>query len=176
MIRRIVFASAFVVVMTAADAAWAQTTTPVPKPAPFPGTTPPSTAKPDPAATKSPAAAQDGASVDPRLAGIPIYPGAQLLFSFDAGRGQHVFTFGTDMPYSDIVAFYRNQLRSSGTEIFRTPNIQQFDIGQFRADTMTYRPGVVVKDYSGDAAGYLHVSGITETRYRSVIQIVPMTR
>jgi hypothetical protein len=144
---------------------------------PFPGTTTaPPTAKPDPAAPKSTTPSQDGASVDPRLAGIPIYPGAQLLFSFDAGRGQHVFTFGTDMPTSDIVAFYRNQLRSSPTEIFRTPLIQQFDIGQFRPDTMTYRPGVVVKDYSAEPAGYLHVSGTAETRYRSVIQIVPMSK
>ena len=163
--------------LTPGAAAWAQTTTPVPKPAPFPGTTPPpATAKPDPAITKSPATAQDGASVDPRLAGIPIYPGSQLLFSFDAGRGQHVFTFGTDMPVSDIVAFYKNQLRSSGTEIFRTPLIHQFDVGQFRPESMVYRPGVVVKDYAAEPAGYLHVSGTTETRYRSVIQIVPMTK
>ncbi len=164
---------------------FAQTTTPLPKPAPFPGTTPPpSTAKPAPQSgkpaspTTTPAAAaapQDGSAVDPHLAGVPIYPGAELLSSFDAGRGQFVFTFGTDMPYSDIVAYYKTQLRSSGTEIFRTPLMQQFDLGQFRAETMAYRPGVVVKDYSSpDSPGYLHVSGTTEKRYRTVIQIVPL--
>ena len=159
---------------------FAQATTPVPKPAPFPGTTPPpSTGKPAPQTGKpaSPTTAipQDGSAVDPHLAGVPIYPGAELLSSFDAGRGQFVFTFGTDMPYSDIVAYYKTQLRSSGTEIFRTPLMQQFDLGQFRAETMAYRPGIVVKDYSAsDSAGYLHVSGTTEKRYRTVIQIVPL--
>jgi hypothetical protein len=163
---------------------FAQATTPVPKPAPFPGTTPPpSSGKPAPQTAKpaspaTPAAAatpQDGSAVDPHLAGVPIYPGAELLSSFDAGRGQFVFTFGTDMPYSDIVAYYKTQLRSSGTEIFRVPLMQQFDLGQFRAETMAYRPGVVVKDYSSpDSPGYLHVSGTTEKRYRTVIQIVPL--
>ena len=149
----------------------AQATTPVPKP--FPTSTPAPTAKPGTPAQAPPAGPQDGGNLDPRLAGIPIYPGAELLSSFDTGRGQWVFTLGTDMPYSDIVAYYKNQIRSSGTEVFRTPLIHQFDLGQFRADTMAYRPGVVVKDYSADTQGYLHVSGTTEKRYRTVIQIVP---
>lgn len=166
--------------------AFAQTTTPVPKPAPFPGTMPPpSTSKPAPqtgkpvSPTATPAAAtpQDGSAVDARLAGVPIFPGAELLSSFDTGRGQAVFTFGTDLPYSDIVAYYKTQLRSSGTEIFRAPLMQQFDLGPFRAETMAYRPSVVVKDYSApDSTGYLHVSGTTEKRYRTVIQIVPLGR
>ena len=104
---------------------------------------------------------------------MPIYPGAELLSSFDGGHGQWVFTFGSDMPISDIVAYYKTQLRSSGTEIFRVPLMQQFDLGPFRSETMTFRPGVVVKDYnSPDSKGYLHVAGTTEKRYRTVIQIV----
>jgi len=161
----------------------AQTTPPIPKPAPFPGSTPPpSTAKPGTAKPAGPSATptaspQDGAGVDPRLAGVPIYPSAELLSSFDAGRGQQVFTFGTDMPYSDIVAYYKNQLRSSGTELFRAPAIHQFDLGPFRSDAMSYRPSLVVKDYTGpDTAGYLHVSGTAEKRYRTVIQIVPASK
>jgi hypothetical protein len=149
----------------------------VPPPKPFPtGSTPP--ARPDPQApATAPVSPQDGASVDPRLAGVPIYPGAELLFSFDASRGQYLFTFGTDMPYSDIVAYYKNQLRASGTEVFRTPLIYQFDLGQFRAETMAYRPSVVVKDYSTpETQGYMHVSGTTEKRYRTVIQIVPVNK
>lgn len=160
---------------------FAQTTTPVPKPAPFPtGTPAPSTAKPNPQTQKTPVpatASQDGSAVDARLAGVPIYPGAELLSSFDAGRGQWVFTFGTDMPFSDIVAYYKTQLRSSGAEVFRVPLIQQFDLGPFRSETMAYRPGVVVKDYSTpDSQGFLHVAGTTEKRFRSVIQIVPATK
>jgi hypothetical protein len=157
------------------------TTPPPPKPVPFPtGTPAPTSAKPAPQpqtpAQKPgvPAASpQEGSSVDPRLAGVPIYPGAELLSSFDGGNGQWVFTFGSEMPISDIVAYYKTQLRSSGTEVFRTPLIQQFDLGSFRSETMTYRPGVVVKDYgSPDSQGYLHVTGTSEKRYRTVIQIV----
>jgi hypothetical protein len=161
----------------AAACLFAQTTTPLPKPAPFPTSTPPSTAKPAPQTQKTPAPAtvpQDGGTIDPHLAGVPIYPGAELLSGFDGGRGQWVFTFGSDMPFSDITAYYKTQLRSSGTEVFRVPLMQQFDLGQFKAETMTYRPGVVVKDYgSPDSQGYLHVTGITEKRFRTVIQIVP---
>ena len=156
-----------------APAAAAQATTPVPKPWPLPTSTPPSTAKPATPAPAMPASPQDGANVDPRLAGVPIYPGAELLSSFDTGRGQWVFTLGTDMPYSDIVAYYKSQMRASGTELFKAPPMYQFDLGQFRSETMTYRPGVVVKDYSTDSQGYLHVVGTTEKRFRTVIQIVP---
>ena len=155
----------------------AQATTPVPKPSPFPTSTPPpatSTAKPQaPSAAGQATTPQDGVSVDPRLAGIPIYPGAELLTGFDTGRTQWVFTLGTDMPYSDVVAYYKTQMRTSGTEVFRMPLMHQFDLGQFRAETMLYRPGVVVKDYSVDSQGYLHVVGTTEKRFRTVIQIVP---
>lgn len=157
--------------------ALAQATTPVPKPSPFPGTggtPPPAGAKPAAPRTTPVVAAQDGSALDPRLTGVPIYPGSQLLSSFDAGRGQSVFLFGTDMPYSDVVAYYKNQLRSSGSEIFRAPLLHQFDLATFRAETMSYRPSVVVKDYTGaETKGYLHVSGTTEKRFQTVIQVVP---
>jgi hypothetical protein len=155
----------------------AQATTPVPKPFPT-GAPPPAPAGAKPGTpAQTPASPQDGGAVDPRLAGVPIYPGAQLLTSFDTERGQWVFTFGTDMPYSDIVAYYKSQMRSNGSEIFRSPLVHQFDLGPFRTDSMTYRPSVVVKDYSSaDSAGYLHVTGTTEKRYRTVIQIVPATK
>ena len=155
------------------------TQTPVPKP--FPGATPPATNKPATPATAEvipkPGATQEGSSFDPRLAGVPIYPGAEMLESFDGGSNQRVFLFGSAMPYADVVAFYKTQLRSGGNEVFRTPAMQQFDLGQFRSETMAYRPSVVVKDYgAADSAGYLHISGTTEKRYRTVIQIVPVTK
>lgn len=167
-----IVAIAFATALIARGVATAQ----VAPPKPFPTGTPAPTAKPATQAA-APAAPNDGAAVDPRLAGVPIYPGAELLSSFDTGKGQFVFTFGTDLPYSDIVAYYKSQLRSNGTEIFRTPLMHQYDLGQFRADTMSYRPSVTVKDYSTpDSQGYLHVTGTTEKRFRTVIQIVPATR
>jgi hypothetical protein len=150
------------------------TQTPVPKP--FPTGTQPPTTKPLGPIIPTASAQQDGAAVDPRLTGIPIYPGAELLSSFDTGRGQYVFLLGSNMSYTDIVGFYKGHLRNSGSEVFRTPPMQQFDLGPFRSETMAYRPSVVVKDYSIDSQGYLHVAGTTEKRYRTVIQIVPVIK
>ena len=154
--------------------------TPVPKP--FPGANPPAPAS-KPAAPGTPAttpvvpaanSSQEGAALDPRLTGVPIYPGAEMLTSFDSGT-QRVFLFGSSMPFADVVAYYKTQLRSGGNEVFRTPAMQQFDLGSFRSETMDYRPSVVVKDYGAtEPAGYLHVNGTTEKRYRTVIQIVPV--
>lgn len=155
------------------------TQTPVPKPFPT-GNPPAPTTKPPAPGTPATApvvpkasASQEGAAFDPRLTGVPIYPGAEMLSSFDSGS-QRVFLFGSSMPYSDVVAYYKTQLRSGGNELFRAPAMQQFDLGSFRAETMDYRPSVVVKDYGAtDQAAYLHVTGTAEKRYRTVIQIVP---
>jgi hypothetical protein len=181
--------SVFVVPAAAQSTAPPPAQTPVPRPSPFPGARPPApgtTPAPAPTskdpqsnATKpiTPAAQsalpQDGSTVDPRLAGVPIYAGAELLSSFEAGGGQHIFLFGSNMSYSDVVAFYKTQLRTSGSEIWRAPATHQFDWGQFRSDVMTYRPSVVVKDHTwNNSPGYLHVAGTTEKRYRTVIQVV----
>jgi hypothetical protein len=155
------------------------TQTPVPKP--FPGANPPAPNKPPAPGTPAPSAvipktstSQEGGSFDPRLTGVPIYPGSEMLSSFDSGA-QKVFLFGSSMPYSDVVAYYKTQLRSGGSEVFKTPAMQQFDLGSFRSESMDYRPSVVVKDYGAtDTAGYLHVTGTAEKRYRTVIQIVPI--
>lgn len=155
------------------------TQTPVPKP--FPGANPPAPASKPPApgtpattaVVPKTSSSQEGAAFDPRLTGVPIYPGAEMLSSFESGS-QRVFLFGSSMPYADVVAYYKTQLRSGGNELFRAPAMQQFDLGSFRSETMDYRPSVVVKDYGAtDAAGYLHVTGTAEKRYRTVIQIVP---
>lgn len=168
--------------LASAGPASAQSGTPVPKP--FPGSAappPPTVTKPAPQTAKpaagAPASPQDAGALDPRLAGIAIYPGAELLYSFDSGHGQQVFMFGTDMPYSDIVAFYRGRFRTGGSEIFRAPAMHQFDLGPFRSDEMLYRPSIVVKDYTGpESNGYVHISGTVEKKFRTVIQIVPVVK
>jgi hypothetical protein len=77
-----------------------------------------------------------------------------------------------------VVTFYKSQLKKSGEEISRTPWIHQFDLGSFDASAMTQRPSVIVKDYviPDDPAGYRQVSGITEKRFKTVIQIIPVAR
>src|SRR5690349_8159503 len=83
---------------------------PVPQPFPRPGApagqTPParpaqpaSPASPaaPPTATPSPA---DGAPSEATL-GVPIYPGAQFLTSYDAGRDQRYYLFGSAASFVD---------------------------------------------------------------------------
>jgi len=159
--------------------------TPKPTPTPFPGSTPPATT-PKPATTPAPQGtvtpppgtaacpAQDAATIDPALAGIPIYPCAVYLQGFNSGYGQKLFVFGTNDTYAAIVAFYKTQTKKSGEEISKAPGIHQFERGTPEADPMAPRPGIVVKDYAWPNAtdAYVHVSGTEATRYRSVIQII----
>jgi len=84
--------------------------------------------------------------------------------------------FGTNDLFAAAVAFYKDQIGKS-TEVAKTPAIQQFDLGSFDSGRMTQRPSVIVKDFTWpDAAGYLHVSGTMETRYKTLIQIIPATK
>ena len=155
------------------------TPTPLPKPAPFPGAqTPVPSARPASPAPASTGAVQDAGATDPRLAGVPMYPGALFLESFDVGSGQRVWVFGTNDLYADVVAFFKAQLKKSGEEVSRkTPAIQQFDLGSFDSGTMAQRPGILVKDFTWpDQAGYVHVVGTTEQRYKTLIQIIPVTK
>ena len=38
------------------------------------------------------------------MLGVPIYPGAQFIASYDAGRGQRYYLFGTNASFAEIVA------------------------------------------------------------------------
>ena len=62
--------------------------TPAPPPASPPASAPTS-------AGHAPAPAADDAPTEATL-GVPIYPGAQFIASYDAGRGQRFYLFGTD--------------------------------------------------------------------------------
>lgn len=106
---------------------------------------------------------------------MPIYPGAQFLTSFDAGRGQRYFLFGTNVDFAQIVAYYRTTLKQRGTLVYDQPPIHMFDVGRFREDSMAFPPGITVKDYTwGGSDGYLDLKpGAPPTRYRTVIQLVP---
>ncbi len=165
-------------------------TPPVPKPFPQPGQ-PRATAAPPPSTTpavntpatvpNAPAAraneirtqAPAGTPTEATL-GAPIYPTSEFLESFDAGRGQRYFLFGTNAAYTEIVGYYRTVMKNGGRTIFETPAMQQWELGKFQEQTMAYPPSVVVKDYSWNGSpGYLFVDGAKEKRFRTVIQIVP---
>ena len=173
--------------MTLAGAAQTQQSPPVPRP--FPGTTPPPTTAPKPPAppppapppgpttttapVASPTAPQSSAAEGGAAA--YAYPGAEFISSFDAGRGQRYFLYGTNASFAEIVQYYRTSLKAGGgRELMRLPAMQQFDLGRFDEDAMAYPPSIVVKDYTwNNSPGYLAVTGTAEKRFKTVIQIVP---
>jgi len=168
-------------------ASWVQTP-PVPKP--FPTSTPPppktEPAKTEPAkpatvppmpsaAPQTAAAAPTGMPTEATL-GAPIYPTAEFLESFDAGRGQRYYLFGTNAAYTEIVGYYKTIMKNGGRTILELPAMQQWDLAKFQEQTMAYPPSVVVKDYAASVSGgYLFVDGTKEKRFKTVIPIVPAT-
>jgi hypothetical protein len=146
-----------------------------PRPAPPPPTSPPPTSPP---ATKpAPPVTVPTAEAAPSEAvlGFPVYPSAQFIASYDAGRGQRFYLFGSDLPFAALVKYYQNTLKNRGTIVFDTPATHVFEIGRFHEETMAFPPGVTIKDYTWNgSAGYLNPKkGGKPARFVSVIQIVP---
>jgi hypothetical protein len=110
--------------------------------------------------------------------GVQIYPGAQFLASYDAGRGQRYFLFGTTASFVDVVNFYRTVLKQRGDLIFDAPATHQFDIGRFREETMAFPPSVTVKEFQSQVSqGYPNPRPNAQpARFPTVIQIVPATQ
>ena len=155
----------------------------VPQPFPKPGQKPPATKPVGPAPVQQTAPAAEPPAVaapasgqpDEATLGAPVYPAAQFITSYDAGKGQRYYLFGTMTSYPEIVQYYRNTLRQRGDEIFQEPPVHQFDLGRFREQTMAFPPSVTVKDYTwGAGKGYLDLKpGAQPQRYPTIIQIVP---
>jgi hypothetical protein len=104
----------------------------------------------------------------------PLYPSAQFLEVIDAGKGQQFHLYGTDAAYAEIVNYYKTTMKNGGRVLFQAPPMHQFDLGRYQEETMAYPPSVVIKDYTWNGSeGYLHVSGATSRRYKTIIQIVP---
>jgi hypothetical protein len=106
---------------------------------------------------------------------VPLYPNAQFITSYDAGRGQRFYLFGVTAPYADMVLYYRTALKQKGNELFEAPPTHQFDTTRFREETMAFPPSVTIKDYTwGGSAGYPNPKmGAKPERFPTVIQIVP---
>ena len=171
------------VALMLAGAAGAQTPQPFPRPG---GSTPSQPASPRPAPTQ-PAPPQPGSAqatarpaLDPTAPtaaalGLPIYPSAQFLASYDAGRGQRYYLFGTTAAFAEVVTYYRTQLEERGDLVFKEPPTHMFEVGRFRDETMAFPPGVTVKDWtSGGSKGYPNPKlGAQPARLPTVIMIVP---
>ena len=157
---------------------WAQT----PQPFPRPGAAPPPAAsapapQPAPLAAPAPAAAgpvDPGAPTEATL-GFPIYPTAQFIASYDAGRAQRYYIFGASAPYADLVAYYRTVLKERGNQVFEAPPTHMFEVGRFRDETMAFPPGVTIKDWTwGGTSGYPNPRPNGQpARFPTIIMIVP---
>lgn len=149
-----------------------------PRPFPQPSQPRPSApAPPKPSAPTSqtvPPSAEAGSPSEATL-GVPIYPNAQFLTSYDAGRGQRFYLFGVVLPFADAVTYYRSTLKSRGEVLFESPPTHQFEIARFRDDVMAFPPSVTVKDYTwGGSGGYPNPTpGAEPARFPTVIQVVP---
>ena len=155
---------------------------PVPQPFPRPGSTPaPPPSQPAPAqpAPQQPVArpaapAAEGAPTEAQL-GVPLYPGTQFLASYDAGRGQRYYIFGSAASFVDLVAYYRTVLKQKGELVYEIPATHEFDVGKYNEDTMAFPPGVTIKDFQSDVSqGYPNPKpGAQPARFPTIIQIVP---
>ncbi len=163
---------------------------PVPRPFPQPGSTTQRPAAPDqppPAPTPAPPAGQEAgaptnaaapadAAPSEAMLGVPVYPGAQFLTSYDAGRGQRFYIFGSTATFEMLVSYYRTMLKDRGDLVFDVPATHEFDVGRFREDEMAFPPGVTVKDFQSSlSGGYPNPELDGEPkRFPSIIQIVPV--
>ena len=110
------------------------------------------------------------------MLGVPIYPGAQFITSYDAGRGQRYYIFGSAASFVDLVAYYRTVLKQKGELVYEVPATHEFDVGKYREETMAFPPGVTIKDYQSDVSqGYPNPKpGGQPARFPTIIQIVPV--
>ncbi|MBM3771001.1 MAG: hypothetical protein FJW27_06880 [Acidimicrobiia bacterium] len=160
---------------------------PTPQPFPRPGAAPtrpdppapgapqpPSTPAPSKPAPAQPALPPSEAPSEAAL-GVQVMPGAQYITSYDAGRGQRFYLFGTAQSFVAVVTYYRTLLKQRGELVFEAPATHQFDIGRFREETMAFPPSVTVKDYQSDISqGYPNPKvGGEPARFPTIIQIVP---
>lgn len=161
-------------------AALLQQQPPAPQPFPRGGTPPARPAAPAPTAPAPTPPAQPSEPATPAppgesQLGVRLYPGAQFLASYDAGRGQRYYLFGATASFVDVVTFYRTALKQRGELIFDAPATHQFDIGRFREETMAFPPSVTVKEFQSQVSqGYPNPRrGTQPERFPTVIQIVP---
>jgi hypothetical protein len=150
-----------------------------PQPFPRPGTpvrpAQPVAPAPAPATAATPAAAEV-APTEANL-GVPIFPGAQFIASYDAGRGQRYYIFGSASSFVELVAYYRTMLKQKGELVYDVPATHEFDVGRYREETMAFPPGVTIKDFQSDVSqGYPNPKrGAQPDRFPTIIQIVPVT-
>jgi hypothetical protein len=111
-----------------------------------------------------------------RVLGIAVYPGAVFLTSYEAGKGQRFYLYGSTAGYTELIAYYRTLLKQRGAAVFESPATHIFEVGKYDENAMAFPPSVTIKDYTaGGNGGYLNPKpGRSPERFPTVIQIVPI--
>jgi len=159
-----------------------QTAYQTPQPFPRPGQAPQPPPRPAPTPPPPPGPAAPGTAAAPQVApteanlGVPIFPGAQFIASYDAGRGQRYYIFGSAASFVELVAWYRTVLKQKGELVYDVPATHEFDVGKFHEETMAFPPGVTIKDFQSDISqGYPNPKpGGQPARFPTLIQVVPV--
>ena len=161
---------------TPAKPAAPSATAPAPAKAPTPTATAPAQPTVAAAQPKVQPPADAGVEMPPTDAqlGVRVYPGARFIGSYDAGRGQRFYLYGTLQSFAEMVTFYRNELKDKGELVFDAPPVHMFDVGKFREETMAFPPSVTIKDYTwGGSPGYANPKpGTAPAAFPTIIQIV----
>ena len=105
--------------------------------------------------------------------GLPVYPTAVFLTSYDAGRGQRYYLYGATATFNELVAYYRTLLKDRGNQVYDQPPTHIFEVGRYNESTMAFPPSVTLKDYSA-GGGFLNPKpGAQPERFPTIIQVVP---
>ena len=99
----------------------------------------------------------------------------QILHDLDQERGVETLNAARST-FADLVTYYRTVLKDKGDLVFQDPPTHMFEVGKFNNDTMSFPPGVTIKDFtSGGSQGYANPKpGAQPARFASVIMIVPV--
>lgn len=109
------------------------------------------------------------------MLGVPVFPTAQFLRSYDAGKGQRFYLFVSQASFAELVAYYRTVLKQRGYFVYEQSPTHVFEVGRFRQDAMNFAPGVTIKDYTASGSrGYPNPRpGGQPSHFPTVLQIVP---
>ena len=180
-VSRVPFVLVFALLLASAVSR-AQTPQPFPRPGQQPTAQPQKPAAPPATPVAQPPtqpAAPKSQATDPNMPSaatlyFPVYPSAQMVGSYDAGRGQRYYVFGSTAPFADVVTYYRTYLDEKGTLVFKEPPTHMFEVGRFREETMAFPPGITVKDWTWGSQGYPNPKlGGQPARFPTIIMIVP---
>ena len=114
-----------------------------------------------------PALAAEGAPTEATL-GVPIYPGAQFIASYDAGRGQRYYLFGSAASFVDLVTYYRH-----GAEAEGRAHLRRAGDARVRRRQVPRRDDGVSAGRDDQGLSVAGVAGLSESEARRAAGAVP---